>query len=280
MIDAVLSYHLNPFTCGVAKFNLELAKRLDVPCVPIGLVPGRRLLLSVKAAELDASTLAWLVEHLRPSHYDLLLHDRPSERQYDALMAGAGRVFYADEIGCPSTVHGHDFTPPKRILTFGMAHKIQTAHHQKLKALLDASPEPYAVQLSTGVHEGSPWDTAMTEAAEALRAIYGDQLRVMGYLADDALSDAIRDAWAVAAFFDPAMRANNTTVWAALERGCCLITNLDEQSPQGCVHGLNVLDINRLDHLPDRVTLDAIGAEGRKVAEVYSWERLIEAIRA
>ena len=29
-MDCVLSYHMNPLTCGVAKFNLKLARQLGV----------------------------------------------------------------------------------------------------------------------------------------------------------------------------------------------------------------------------------------------------------
>ena len=33
MIDCIAGYHLNPWTCGIAKFNAILAKELDVPVV-------------------------------------------------------------------------------------------------------------------------------------------------------------------------------------------------------------------------------------------------------
>ena len=35
MIDCIAGYHLNPWTCGIAKFNAILAKHLDVPVVGI-----------------------------------------------------------------------------------------------------------------------------------------------------------------------------------------------------------------------------------------------------
>jgi hypothetical protein len=36
MIDCIAGYHLNPWTCGIAKFNAILAKHLDVEVVGIG----------------------------------------------------------------------------------------------------------------------------------------------------------------------------------------------------------------------------------------------------
>ena len=54
MIDAVLSYHANPNTCGVTKFNIQLAEKLGVPHDVIApSAPQRRYpLLSVKWNEI------------------------------------------------------------------------------------------------------------------------------------------------------------------------------------------------------------------------------------
>ena len=35
MIDCIAGYHLNPWTCGIAKFNAILAKHLAIPVVGI-----------------------------------------------------------------------------------------------------------------------------------------------------------------------------------------------------------------------------------------------------
>ena len=54
MIDCIAGYHLNPWTCGIAKFNAILAQHLDVPFVGIRAVElgdYRRPLLSVKLSE-------------------------------------------------------------------------------------------------------------------------------------------------------------------------------------------------------------------------------------
>jgi hypothetical protein len=69
-----------------------------------------------------------------------------------------------------------------------------------------------------------------------MRGIFGDKLRVLGYLGDDALAKELREVDAVAAFFVPALRANNTSAWAALEAGKPLYTNTDEYSPSLDVH--------------------------------------------
>lgn len=222
MIDAVLSYHMNPATCGVAKFNHELAKRLGVPCLPLR-SECQHPLVSVKLSELPYGT--GLVAH---PPYDLLLHDRSDN---DARF-GAKRVFYADEIGCPSTIRGDASRGAYRVLVFGMAHKLLLPHFERLKAQLDADHPDYTVELSTAVHEGSPWDEALEQSIGAMRGVFGDKLRVLGFLGDDALARVLQEVDAVACFYTPALRANNTTYWAAVEAGKTIYTNRDEHSPQ------------------------------------------------
>ena len=224
MIDAVLSYHLNPYTCGVAKFNQQLAQRLGVPCLPLD-ARCSSALVSMKVGEINPAATMPLV---RP--YDLLLHDRILPRGHH-LIKSARRVWYADELGCPSTIQGKPTRGSYRVLTFGMAHKLVLSHFERLKVQLDAEHPDYTISLSTAVHEGSPWDQAFQESIDAMRTLFGDHLRVLGFLADDALAKELQECNAVAAYFTPALRANNTSAWAALEAGKHLYTNTDEHSP-------------------------------------------------
>lgn len=218
--DAVLSYHLNPMTCGVAKFNHQLAQHLGVPCLPLG-SECQYPLVSIKAAELPNGTR--IVRH---PPYDVLLHDEV-KREW----TGAGRVFYASEIGCPSTLMGDASRGAYRVLVFGMAHKHALPHFMQLKEDLDRDHPDYTIELSTAVHEGHPWDQALTESTEAMSRIFGSRLRILGFLADDALVRVLQECDAVAAFYVPALRANNTTAWAALAAGKKLYTNRDAYSP-------------------------------------------------
>lgn len=246
MIDAVLSYHMNPLTCGVAKFNHALAKRLGVPCLEFHTFDSTAVkypLVSIKHAEFP-------VYGLRPTweRFDMFLHDwvggplteqffrsfRPV-RVYAANAEVADRVRYLcpDVITafCPSTVEGNPDRGGYRVLTFGMSHKLVLPHFEQLRRDLERDHPDYTISLSTAVHEGNPWDEALTSSVEAMREIFGDRLRVLGFLADDALARELLEADAVAAFFVPALRANNTSAWAALAAGKFLYTNLDGQSP-------------------------------------------------
>lgn len=243
-VDAVLSYHMNPYTCGVAKFNHALAKRLGVSFSSLRTVTHHHPLVSIKPEELSRE--AYIDVTLLPVPYDLFLHGVPgaslvptvtrADRVYAAnvVIAEAIRSQRPDVITawCPSTIDGDPTRAVYRVLTFGMAHKLALQHFRKLKVDLDRDHPQYTIEFSTAVHEGSPWDEALTRSVEAMRGIFGDHLRVLGYLADDALAKELNDCDAVAVFFEPAFRANNTTAWAVLAAGKTLYTNIDAQSPE------------------------------------------------
>lgn len=275
MIDAVLSYHLNPFTCGVAKFNQQLAQRLGVPIMGLG-SDSRYPLVSVKPSEIPGMTRMFG----RCSSYDLLLHDRTVSPD-SAFIKTARRVFYADELGCPSTLEGNPTRSSTNVLLFGMAHKIDThtVYVERLRDLLQRQGD-YTVSVSTAVHEGSPWDGAFTTTVDRLRKVFGENLRVLGYLADDALAKELHDCTAVALFFDPAVRANNTTLWAALEAGAPVITNLDDFSPAELTHNINVFDLKQMTDWPFLHLRSYVGWNGKETARGRSWEKLIEVLRA
>lgn len=261
---------MNPDTCGVAKFNAQLAQKLAVPYLPLG-SECRYPLVSIKASEVPEGML--LVNH---TPFDLLLHDRP----FVLPVCGAERVLYADELGCPSTLRGDSTRKGLTILSFGMAHKFQAPLFEKLKSLLDDSQHAYTICVSSAIHEGSPWDETTKAHTDKLRDLFGDHLRWLGFLADDALAREIRDAHMVALFYDPAVRANNTTLWAALDAGTPVITNLDAQSPPELIHNASVFDLAQLTEWPPANLLRQVRWGGRKAAEAYSWDAFLAKLQA
>jgi hypothetical protein len=116
---------------------------------------------------------------------------------------------------------------------------------------------------------------------EELQSIFNGQVYFMGYLSDTAVFNHLLDSTYLAAFFEKGLRANNTTVNAAMECGCTVITNLDEYSPSGLSHMTNVIDINQCDRLPDPELSSRIGRAAREVAlGEYGWDRLVSQLRA
>jgi hypothetical protein len=261
LVDCILSFHTSAATCGTAKFNLKLARELGVPMYQVNTPAARQAkhpLLSLRHHECSL----WSIKATWEA-FDLFLHEWTEETDDwlqchhpmrvfagNAEIAAKVRPLRSDviEAWCPATIEGNPHRGTINVLTFGMAHKIQTTHYQKLKALLDATGEDYTVSVSTAIHEGSPWDETAV-AGDKLRAIFGDRLRVLGYLADDALVAEMARCTHIALFFDPALRANNTTYFAAENTAQVIVTNIDEYSPPrpDCVH-----DIQALDALPPR----------------------------
>lgn len=278
--DAVLSVHTNQLTCGTAKFSMLLAEKLGVPFDSLSVTWTCRYkhpLLSLRYGELprvgDEIFAHW------PLHFSVLWHDRfPGQAEINDR---AEQVWYADELGAPSTLTAHKKRRGEiHVLTFGMSHKRQQGHLERMKALLEATGRSYTVGVSTAIHEGSPWASAWAESDQALRAIFGDHLRQYGFLADDGLANAIQDASHVALFYDPAVRRNNTTLWAALEQKAIVITNLDADSPPELLDGVHVYDINHLHYWPDQASdrRTIRSAIGTLVRGRYSWEHLLNAL--
>ena len=258
MIDAVLTYHTNTQTCGTAKFNLRLARELGVQCYQVESPEARKAkhpLLSLRHHECSLwrirttweafdlflheyhdETAAWLASHhpMRIFAGNAEIHALMRPHRPDVILAW-----------CPGTIDGNPERGAVDVLTFGMAHKIQTAYYAKLKTLLEETGRHYTISVSTAIHEGSPWDDT-ARVSESLRSVFGERLRVLGYLGDDALAGELAACSAVALFYDPALRANNTTFWAAMAAHKPIITNRDKYSPNVGVH-----DIATLRHWPE-----------------------------
>lgn len=193
--------------------------------------------------------------------YDLLLHGAPKPTDLP-MVKHARRVFAANHaiadtlsrLDIPSRLvpipplldETHD---PIRLLSFGMAHKLTRHHYAHVRDLL--GDRPYEVELSVLVHEGQPWGGLLQRAHDSMREVFGDRARVQGSLSDGALRQRLRSATYALLFYPGGVRSNNTTMWAALQEGAHLITNLDPWSPAALTHGVNCYDVTRLTRWPD-----------------------------
>ena len=302
MIDCIAGYHLNPWTCGIAKFNAILAKYLNVPVVGLRAVElgsHRRPLLSLKLSEFSAADAAdldlWASS--RAGQFELFLHAFDGTEVEQRLVAAAAKVYCGNselftelrtlrpdiqELFCPGTILN-----PQRfqrtelsVFTFGMAHKIRVPLYRRLHDLLEATGQSYSVYVSTALHENTSFDGSFVVRFEELQSIFNGQVYFMGYLSDTAVFNHLLDCTFLAAFFEKGLRANNTTVNAAMEVGCAVITNLDQHSPVGLTHMHNVLDINLCERLPDAEQTQRIGRAAREIAHgQYGWDQLVAQLR-
>ena len=303
MIDCIAGYHLNPWTCGIAKFNAILARELDVPVVGLSSPDLRnyaRPLVSIKMSEFtpeDAGALAAWVD-ANVGRFDVFLHAFDGTPFEHRLLRAAAKVYCGNrelshelapsradivELFCPGTLlNSQRFQDTEtKVFTFGMAHKIRVPLYRRLRDLLDATGKSYSVYVSTALHENTSFDGSFVVRFEELQSIFSGQVYFMGYLSDTAVYNHLMDCNFLAAFFEKGLRANNTTVNAAMECGCAVITNLDDHSPAGLAHMRNVIDINLCDRLPDVEHARQIGRAARDIAHgQYGWDRLVSQLRS
>jgi hypothetical protein len=227
----------------------------------------------------------------------LFLHAFDGTEVEQRLVAAAAKVYCGNselftelqtmrpdiqELFCPGTILN-----PQRfqrtelsVFTFGMAHKIRVPLYRRLHDLLEATGQSYSVYVSTALHENTSFDGSFVVRFEELQSIFNGQVYFMGYLSDTAVFNHLMDCTFLAAFFEKGLRANNTTVNAAMEVGCAVITNLDEHSPVGLTHMHNVIDISLCERLPDAEQTQRIGRAAREIAHgQYGWDQLVAQLR-
>lgn len=264
---SVVSLHTNEWGCGVAKFSKELAQRLGVPFVGLDSFGwGVKPLFSLKWSELpesDKTMMRSFAITLRLATFGVFWHDAGDS----AVTDRAGHVFYADpSLGAPG-LWCPPLLPeiPKRtvkLFTFGMAGRLQAYAFQRVRELLEAASIDYHVRVSVGLHEGTSLDTALHHF-DALKQIMGpDKVTILGILSDEAVNLELRDCDYVLAFFEKGLRANNTTVHAALNANKTVISNHDAQTPGYLKASTR-----------DIVTRQAWEPT---IPYYYSWDRLIE----
>jgi hypothetical protein len=292
-VQAVVTHHRSGFRSGVARFNELLAERLGVPLYGLDDEgPGwSGSLLSFKVSELDVAARAVLAERLDGWEGELFLHELSGLELERELVERARRVHCgnleiyegvrglsdrAEVVWAPGLiVDRRPFEPaPVTVFSFGMAHKIRTDMFRRLRDLLDGLGTPYAVYVSAANHETTTLEDAQA-VFEEMHELF-PSLYFLGNLSDVAVYNRLRESTFFAAFFDRGVRANNTSVAAAMETGAVVITNLDELSPPEYVHGENVIDIERCDGLPtEPAVLEAIRARALETAAARGWDALV-----
>jgi len=298
-MDCILGYHLNPLSCGIAKFNLALGRELGIPVLSLfdpSASSARRPLLSIKLSEFTYHHARELERYLdeRPATqslrlflhaYDDTLLERRMVGEADIVYVGNAelaerlRQQRADvvEAWCPGVLF--DAEPFEAaelsVFTFGMAHKVRGEYYRKLDALLKQTGKSYCLFLSTALHEGISIETAFDAAVKNIREGFTGPVYFLGFLSDAAVLHYLRTTTYFAAFFPTGVRANNTSVHSAMAAGAVVVTNLDKGSPRGYRHMKTLIDIDNCGALPtDERALREIGTHARDEASQFGWNRL------
>lgn len=301
---ALATSHRDPYLSGVAKFNRLLAQRLGVRCLPLAeaaALPGP-LLVSVKFTDAGQGDLAeaeaavdaliargtvydvfWHGYDATPLEQRLLAHARHAYAGNAEIAAACRPVKPTESLWCPGLIDAASRIEDAglRFFSFGMAHKVQLERYRRLREMLEAAGTDYTLMVSTAFHEKASFGEIET-IAEGFRGIFGDRVRLLGFLSDAAVNEFLARSDAMVAFFPHGVRANNTSVMAAMAAGRTVLTNLDRFSPQWMRHGRNVLDIEHLsaeDLADDR--LAAMGENAATDARSHaSWDALAARLSA
>lgn len=299
-MDCIISYHLDSLRSGVARFNAILAQRLNIPLLGIfddAIFRYQRPLLSFKISELNREEVISVSKRIAKIQQGrslcLFLHDftgRTIEinmvRKAEIVYCGNREIYSkvraitprAVELWVPSLlVDVQRFNPTEiSVFSFRMAHKIKVGLYRKLHHLLEKTGKSYSLILSTAFHKSVSFEDSSC-VFKYLRKIFGNYLYFTGFLSDAAVYNYLINATFFAAFFDQGVRANNTTVNAAMECGAVVITNLDQYSPKYFKHMKNLIDINQCHSLPtDKKLLNQIRQKAKETANSMSWDFLVE----
>lgn len=296
-IDAVVTHHRDGFRSGVARFNELLAEHLGVPLYGLFDEELERTscsLLSFKAAELSAGESEALAARLDRLRWvgEVYLHDF-ADLELERWIVGRARRVHCGNleiqarvrdlnpsvvtVWTPGLILDHRTYKPTEIsvFSFGMAHKIQTEKFRLLRELLEASGSTYALYVSAANHETASLRDAQV-VFEEMHEVF-PHLYFLGNLSDVAVFNHLQRTTFFAAFFPKGVRANNTSVAAAMELGAVVITNLDRYSPDEYVHMDNVIDIEQCDELPsDPLVLKRLGVRAMETARERGWDALVK----
>lgn len=304
-MDVVLGYHLNPMRCGVAKFNCLLARQCGVPVYSVFAPEGRTArapFLSIKLTEFEAADVAalaaWLESRPPDQRFHLFLHDVAGTPLEARLVTQASTVYAGNaelvarlrplrddviEAWAPGMIGDVERLAPAElsVFSFGMAHKVRSEKYRRLLRLLEETDKTFSLYVSTALHENSTFDDEFDVAFRELQALFNGQAHFLGYLSDVAVYNRLLDVTFFAAFFDKGVRANNTSVNAALEAGCVVITNLDAHSPSYLRHGENMIDIEQATSLPtEPAALAALRAAAQATARRHcGWDGLANLLK-
>ena len=299
--SGLVSYHTNPYTCGVARFNQALSAALKIPIVAMSNLSSRTadvLLLSLKFEEISHESAEQLLSNLQASDavFDLFLHGIIDSEIEQVFVTTARRVFvasneYADQIRSRRADVVSYFAPGASdrsknvdadltLLTFGMAHKIRSAGYKKLGQLLSNDDRTVQLEISTALHDGTSFSEDFFSVGSEISQVFEGNVSFLGFLADEEVSRRLHAANALVAFFPSGVRENNTTVLSAMAHGCPVITNLDSYSPSWMKHDESVFDIDQLSNFPSKDSLLRVGEAGQRAVAPYSFEVLASLLNA
>ncbi len=299
----IISYHTNTWGCGIARFNELLSGELDSEVLSFREMcvrkPFEKILISISLKEFsekDRLELEDLFQNPQNElNFDLLLHSLDESNLEKMIISKSNRIFSLNEeitskLQKLGTVSATLFTPSLftskiskednqkntfKLITFGMAHKIELDLIYKLIENVKESGLHPKIYLSTAIHVGEQPLDNLTQTIQEIEQKLKIEINFLGFLSDSALAKSIQEADVLFRFFNPAVRANSTSIMAGMSLGVPTFTNTDEFSPKWLQHNYNYFDISKLNGSLTTELLTSVGKQGKIDYESNaSWKHL------
>lgn len=300
----LVGLHTNPWGCGIAKFNLQLANKLEVKIIPLIEwleKPSSQSILSLGFHEFTQLQIDALnvISTTAPKGLTCIVHSLSQSQEELIFLRKAARLFALNHeisfhlsrnhlahsiLKTPSLVSAEAATGVKentfKLFSFGMGHKMRFSLVQRLVMLAKNSGLSPELSFSSAIHEGTNSLKNLEETTETLRQESSIKIRFLGFLSDEALVNEMVQSHSIFKFFDFGIRDNSTTAMLALDLGLPLITNTDRFSPKWLKHGYNFLDIGKLNKLPSASKLEEIGKLGQSEYRHFDpWREILSSIK-
>lgn len=301
--DYIAGYHLNPYTCGVAKFNSQLASLLDIRVIGItstgASIKGYGL-ISIKFSEFSHEHHNQLVKFIEKCEaYSLFLHGFDDSEIEWRVITNAKKIYCGNSqiyselkftnkaisLFSPSTIilenniNLSDTSTECKIFTFGMSHKVRVHYYARLNEILTSANINYTISLSTGFHEGESISDFYSYTLPSFIEIFGNKLKFMGMLSDALVAKSLQESDYFTAFFAKGIRENNSSAIACLHSNSVLITNIDADSPRSFINNFNCHDINQINAVDlNKSNRELIRKNAQNLKKEYTWKRLLEGL--
>lgn len=294
---ALITYHTNSYTCGVARFNGALSKALQIPMLDIDTWVSKadydsKYLFSVKPSEFDqriSDMVSDSLSKLNGKHW-VFFHEfnqtdievklaEISEKAIavDRIIGSAASKFFKDvDLGFAP---GLKVASPEEesdvvLLTMGMAHKINQTGYTILDEVVKMDARSFQLRVTVAIHEGFDIGETFVNVPEQVGASWSSDLVFLGFLSDQAMSSELRKCDAVVIFPQIGARESNSSIIGAMAHGAAVVTSLDSNSPSWMVHGQTIIDVRQLQKFPSSEELQRIGRNAKEAVESFTFENL------
>lgn len=297
LFRGVVTYHIHPATCGVARFNTSLSSSLGVPLIRLEdwleLEDKSRYFLSIKPSEFSEFIAQRFVGESKSGsarRCAVFFHEY-NETECDKALTRCGKFFIAvdDVIAQAVRTHVDDvlvgFAPgmtpfPKgefsgmRLISMGMAHKINLRGYELLNELAQRSPVPVELRLTAAVHEGFDVGEAMKVVPTSVRTRWSGDFKFLGFISDELMSEELRTCDAAVLFGQYGARQSSSSILGAMLHGKPVITLLDRNSPSCFRHLETIIDVAQLTEFPDASVLEKVATASMELASTMTFDEL------